>query len=318
MVQAATSRQQRVVSIHPNIDTLFKDLLGRLGLDPRTLPVSPTRAGRPTVGVSDSTAAKLWELYRIIDVVCSYSANICVARLRRHKRPLPFVGIDLSAGIGAYRYTPSGGSELALVGSALQLLDTVVRHNLDYRLGLFERDASVLPLLRHNLALSTLHLGVDSNRVEVVEGDIADTAVDWIARYVRPWMLGLMIIDANGVFDTPEIRTMASRTELKLVDVALHVPACMVKWPERRIPPATLEDLRAAFCKQYWQVAQSRGNYQWTWVYGTNNEKMRVLKERGFAAADSPIGLARFERLSMTHTQRQRRSQVGLFDHLMP
>jgi hypothetical protein len=294
------------------------DLLGRLGLDPWTLPVSPTRAGRPTVGVSDSTAAKLWELYRIIDVVCSYTANINVARVRRDKRPLPFVGMDLSAGLGAFRYTPSGGSELALVGSTMQLLDAVVRHDLDYRLGLFERDALVLPLLHHNLALATAHLSVDSNRVEVVEGDIAETAVDWITRQVRPWMLGLMVIDTNGVFDTPEIRTMGRRAELKLIDVALHVPASMVKWPERRIPPATLEELRAAFCKQYWQVAQSRGNYQWTWIYGTNNEKMRVLKERGFAAADSPIGMARFERLSMTHTERQRLSQTGLFDQLTP
>src|SRR5438132_5855649 len=103
MVQLAARRQRRLgaISIHPSIDTLFADLLARLGLDPHTVPVSPTRSGRPTVGVSDSSAAKLWELYRIIDVVCSISANINVARVRLGKQPLTFTGIDLSAGLGA-------------------------------------------------------------------------------------------------------------------------------------------------------------------------------------------------------------------------
>ena len=295
--------------MHPRVDTLFAELLHRLGLDPRALPVSPTtRSGRLTVGASASTAQKLWELHRIIDVVCSISANINIRRVREGKQPSPFVAIDMSSGLGAYHYQPKRGRLVPLVGSPLQLLEAVVRHSLPYRLGLFERDPDVLPLLQQNLATATSHLGANAKQVEVVPGDFSQTAVDWIARKVRVWMFGLMVIDVNAVFDSAELRGIAARPELKRVDVALHLPASMVKWPERRIQPATLDELRAAFRKQHWQVAHSRGKYQWTWVYGTNNPKMRVLAERGFAAVDSPIGEARLERLRMTKTCRSPRA----------
>jgi hypothetical protein len=93
----------------------------------------------------------------------------------------------------------------------------------------------------------------------------------------------------------------------------------MLKWPERRIPPSTLEQLQAAFSKCAWQVAPCRGNYQWTWLYGTNNPNMRVLGERGFVAADSPVGQARFERMRTTAAERHKRAQAGLFDgNLVP
>lgn len=301
--------------MHPSVDALFTELLARLGLDPEMLPVSPTtRSGRLTVGVSASTPQKLWELHRIIDVVCSISSNINVQRVREGKMPTPFVGIDLSSGLGAYRYEPKRKPPIALVGSPLQLLDAVIRHGLPYRLGLFERDRDVLLVLQKNLATAIPHLGADPERVDLVPGDFTQTAAGWIARKVKVWMFGLMIVDVNAVFDTPELRVIAARPELKRVDVALHLPAGMGKWPERLILPATVDELRAAFSKEHWQVARSRGNYQWTWVFGTNNPNMRVLDERGFTAADSAAGAARFERMQTTRAQRQRRSQRSLFD----
>jgi len=303
--------------MQPTIDTYSVPLLARLGLDPETLPQSHrTTGGRLTVGVSDWTVQKLWELYRIVDVVCSISMNINCRRVREGKRSFPFVGIDLSAGLGAYRYKPNQGPPVALVGSPLQLLDAVVRHELPYHLGLFERDPKVLLMLRQHLSSAMAHLGVDSTRVALVEGDFVQTAPDWIVHNVQAWTLGLLIVDVNAVFDSPELQTIAARPELKRVDVALHIPASMSKWPERRRPPATLDELRAAFGKDHWQVARPRGNYQWTWVYGTNNPDMRVLKERDFVPADSLIGQARFERMRTTHAERKRYGQAGLFEGL--
>ena len=146
------------------------------------------------------------------------------------------------------------------------MLEAVVRHQLPYYLGLFERNTDVLPLLHRNLETAIAHSQAELKRIEVVEGDFCQTAVDWIARNVRPWMLGLMIVDVNSVFDSPEVRSIAARSELKRVDVALHLPAGIGKWPERKHRPSTVDDLRAAFKKQHWQVALSRGNYQWTRV----------------------------------------------------
>lgn len=139
-------------------------------------------------------------------------------------------------------------------------------HKLPLRLGLFERDRDVLPLLRTNLAKAISHLNANDHLIELVDGDFGDTTPGWISRNVTPWMLGLMIVDVNAVFDSPELLSITRRPELRMVDVALHVPATMLKWPERRIPPSTLEQLQAAFTKRAWQVAPCRGNYQWTWL----------------------------------------------------
>lgn len=260
---------------------------------------------------------KHWELHRLVDVVCSYSAMINRGRVRDRKTPLHFAGIDLAAGLGAYGYQPQRGRRQALVGSPLQLLEAVVRHGLSYRLGLFERDTDVLPLLRQNLANAIKHLGADSDRIEVVPGDFTTTAENWIRRNVRQWMIGLLIVDVNAVFDSPQLLRIAQRPELKMVDVALHIPATMLKWPERRIPPSTLEQLKGSFNKQFWQVAPSRGNYQWTWLYATNNPRMRELSERGFVAIDSPIGKARVHRLSTTTPERLRLLQSELFEPVL-
>jgi len=86
----------------------------------------------------------------------------------------------------------------------------------------------------------------------------------------------------------------------------------MGKWPRRRQPQATLDEVRAAFHKQFWQLPPGRGNFQWTWLYGTKNPQMRVLKERGFVDADSADGLDRLDRLRTTKKERARRDQMEM------
>lgn len=116
----------RATAIHPKLDELFNQLHLRLGLDPATLPKSPLRGRRPTVGVSQATAMKLWELQRIIDVVCSYSAMINRGRVRAGKSRLEFVGVDLSAGLGAYHTNLSKVAAKPLsaaLGGVLKLLE---------------------------------------------------------------------------------------------------------------------------------------------------------------------------------------------------
>ena len=108
----------------------FADLCAMLGLDPTRLPLSPLKAPRrPIVGVSDATAPKLHELRYIIDVIASYTCNINRGRVANGKRKLePFIAIDLSAGMGAYRYDNEPH-----VGSPLLLLETLERRALQYR-----------------------------------------------------------------------------------------------------------------------------------------------------------------------------------------
>jgi hypothetical protein len=274
----------------------------------------PKKNGRLVVGRSDATPQKLWELFRIIDVVTSISANINRGRHRVGKPALDFRGMDLSAGSGVYPCPLDHGLIQLVVGSPLQLLDAVVRYRLPYQLALVEQNPDVIQQLEGHLATVVRQLHVNPQRIDLLEGSVSQRAEPWIEDNVRPWTPGLMIVDLNRVFDDPAIRSVARRPELKMVDIALHLPGTMSKWPWRRDAQATIQEIRAGFKKTTWQLAQLRGNYQWTWLYGTNNPSMRVLKERGFVALDSETGMERLDRLQSTKAERQRRLQRGLFD----
>jgi len=303
---------QRSVVPH-SAEELFPWLFGRLGIDPSSVTASPSaRARRPIVGASATTPQKLWELFRIIDVVVAYTAAINRGRAQRGKRPLPFAGIDLSAGCWAYLNPadPTGGQPL--IGSPGQLLEALVRHNVPYQLALCEQNDQVLKLLRTYLSTSTQHLGSNVRQVSVLEGSYGQLAIPWIEHNVRPWMPGLMIVDVNDVFDSPQLRAIAQCPELNHVDIALNLPVAMSKWPKRRVPPATVDEVQAAFGKHYWQYANPRGKYQWMWWYGTNNPKMRVLGERAFVDWKSQAGQARRDRVATTRAMWEHRGQLSL------
>jgi hypothetical protein len=296
-----------------NPTVLFLEILGRLGIDPRTLVTVPThRNGRLVVGNSEATLGKLWEFFRIVDVVAAITANLNNGRARRGKRTLPFAGLDVSAGIGVYPCPVATGGFVPVVGTSFQLLDAVVRHQLHYQLALVDKNADVLRQLEMHLTTACAHLQVDPRLVRILKGPVADVAVPWIEQHVRPWMPGLMVIDMNEVFDDRALLAIGERPELNHVDVALHLPAAMGKWPHRREPQATLDEVRAAFHKEFWQLPPGRGNFQWTWLYGTRNPKMRVLKERGFVDAESTGGLDRLDRLRTTKKERARRHQMEM------
>ena len=292
---------------------LFLEILERLGIDPRTLAASPThRNGRLVVGNSEPTLGKLWEFFRIVDVVAAITANLNSGRVNRGQRALPFAGMDFSAGNGAYPCPMANGRFEPVVGTSLQLLDAVVRHRLDYRLALIDRDADVLQQLETHVHTACAQLHIYPGRVRVLKGSVADVAVPWIQQHVQPWMPGLIVIDTNEVFDDRGLLAIGELPQLNMVDVALHLPAAMGKWPRRRQPQATLDQVRNAFHKPFWQLPPSRGNFQWTWLYGTKNPRMRVLKERGFVDADSADGLDRLDRFRTTRKERALRQQLEM------
>jgi len=176
-----------------------------------------------------------------------------------------------------------------------------------------EQHPAVLDQLKSNLVTACTHLGVDQHRISVLEGPVGDLAMPWIRTNVQPWMNGLMLIDMNEVFDDRGLLAIGELPELNHVDVALHLPAAMGKWPHRKQAQATIDEVRAAFHKQHWQLPlKHRGNYQWTWLYGTNFADMRTLKERGFVNAESAEGLAQLDVLRTTKKERDRRYQLPL------
>jgi hypothetical protein len=288
----------------------FAELCETLGLDPTRLQVSPQKAPRrPIVGVSDATATKLHELRYIIDVIASYTVNINRRRFTEGKRKFePFVAIDLSAGMGAYPH-----EHQPLVGSPLLLLEALERRALHYRMLLVERDPLVASLLKQNLDIAMSTLRVDPSRVDVLEAEFT-LAEQWIRRNVNAWTLGMMVIDVNDLFGSPGLQILGQLPQLARVDVLIHVPGTLSKWPRRTEPLATIDEVLSWFGKEHWQVAKARGNFQWLWCYGTNNPRMRELRQRGFVSANTPPGQQRLDAVRFTTGERHRQLQPSLFD----
>jgi hypothetical protein len=288
----------------------FEELCARLGLDPTRLQVSPENAPRrPIVGVSGATATKLHELRYIIDVIASYTVNINRGRVARGEKKLePFIAIDLSAGMGAYLY-----ANKPHVGSPLLLLEALERRELQYRLLLVERDPSVIPLLKQNLDTATRALNVDPARVDVLEAEFT-SAEEWIRRNVKSWTLGTMVVDINDLFASPSLRIIAQRPELARVDVLIHVPGTLSKWPRRIEPLVPIDEVLSWFGKAHWQVARARGNFQWIWCYGTNNPRMRELRQARFVSTETTVGQERLDMVRFTSAERRRRLQPSFFD----
>jgi hypothetical protein len=291
-------------------DESFAQLCETLGLDPTRLPSSPLKAPRrPIVGVSDATATKLHELRYIIDVIASYTANINRRRVAEGKRKFePFVAIDLSAGMGAYLYEGQPH-----VGSPLLLLEALQRRALQYQMLLVDRDPSVINLLRQNLDIAMNALHAHPSRVDLLKAEFT-SAEQWIRRNVNTWTLGMMVIDVNDLFGSPGLQVLGQLPQLARVDVLIHVPGTLAKWPKRTEQLATIDEVLSWFGKEHWQVAKARGNFQWLWCYGTNNPRMRELRQRGFVGANTPLGQERLETVRFTTAERKRQLQPSFFD----
>jgi len=262
---------------------------------------------RPIVGVSGATATKLYELQYIIDVIASYTCNINRGRVARGKEKFePFVAIGLSAGMGAYLHDNEPH-----VGSPLLLLEALERRALQYRMLLVDREPPVVQLLKQNLDIAMRTLRADSSRIDVLEAEFT-SAEGWIRRNVKPKMLGMMVIDIDDLFGTPGLRVIGQRPELARVDVLIHVPGTLAKWPRRLEPLATIDEVLSWFGKKYWQVAKARGNFQWLWCYGTNNPSMRVLRQRDFVDATTADGQARLKTVRFTNSERKLQIQPPL------
>lgn len=282
----------------------FEEMCQRLGLDPADLPEPPRdRRGRLIVGVSDQTATKLREFHYLVDTVASYTANINRGRLRRGRAALePFVAVDLSAGSGAYQY--KGRPH---IGSPLLLLEVLLRRGLRSTVLLVDEDTDVVSTLRANL--SRMKPGHPDVTIRCGDMTIAE---DWLRARVRPWLPGLLVIDVNDVFTSPAVRAIAALEGLDHIDVALHVPGVAQKWPRTRSTPVAPDAVQGWFGKAFWQLAPLRGNYQWFWMYGTNNPGMRELVQRGLVSHNGPIGQHRMDMVKLSRRQRWQRNQLPL------
>jgi len=103
--------------------------------------------------------------------------------------------------------------------------------------------------------------------------------------------------------------------QARMLDVLINYQGVQTRWPLRRsttTPPPSVDEVMALCRKDKWQIGQSRTNYQWTWLHGSNNPQMRLIKELGFVWRDTAAGQARLDCFRMTRAQRRARNQPAL------
>jgi hypothetical protein len=291
-----------------SLNWFFRDLLAELGIPEADVPEAPK-----DVGMSAGTAPKLFEAWRVFDVLAGYAAAINIARKRHGKPPFDFRGIDLTAGPGAYWWKPKNRDPQLLVGTSLLLPHALQKHGLDYRIGLCEREPELAEQLRARLATMVRMGTVDGQRIDVLCGDFADVARPWVRRHVRQYRSqGLMVIDANGATHYEAVGQLLAMPSLRMVDVVLNYQGVQGKWPKTRIPPPTVDEVLALCGKNRKQLGEHRTNFQWTIFYATNNPEMRLLKELGYVWSESVAGEQRLDELRTTRRERRRRVEPRL------
>jgi len=144
--------------------------------------------------------------------------------------------------------------------------------------------------------------------IDLVHGDNNSIGRHW-ASMVTPMHRGLVLHDPNCKIELPLLQSFATTP----LDVLIYYTATNNKrvWSEykkqqadptraltRRLhkPGMLVEDIINANIKQHWVIREPRGNGQWTFLFGSNWEKLSSFswKRQGFYPLTSPEGRAIF------------------------
>jgi hypothetical protein len=294
-----------------NLNAFFRDRLCDLGIPEVDVPVAPHH-----VGMSAGTGPKEFEFWRLNDVIASIAANINLGRRRRSHYPFNWRVLDLTSGPGAYFWKPEGQPAQLLIGTSLLLPYAAHKHGLNYRVGLCEREPILAKHLEARLATMAAAGRIDLARVDVLRGDFANTAHAWLQSHVQQRRSqGLVIVDANGALHYDALAALMAEPQARMLDVLINYQGVQYHWPERRpttVPPPIVDDVMALCRKDKWQIGHPRTNYLWTWMYGSNNPSMRLIKELDFIWRDTPAGQSRLDRFRLTRAERRARNQPAL------
>jgi three-Cys-motif partner protein len=278
-----------------------------------------------SVGVSTNTPIKQELFTRYL----RWHTTWTEAAMRKHDWIDPcYFYLDLYAGAGASH----GNTVFGLPGSPLLALRIAREKQMRMHGHFIEADPAAAAQLRDYLyaepgmqpsvitdgyvrledLLSLYHVYCGDNSRIVTELLAA------YAEYLKPEAVyGLLYADPNGSPNFDLLTQCAAA--LPHVDILLHFPANALK-RQRRSPThpfsQILGDLLETIGKEYWLVRRVEGQWQWTFLFGTNYKGVREWRSAGLCRTDSAQGRAALNDLSYTREElRAQQGQGYLFTH---
>lgn len=117
---------------------------------------------------------------------------------------------------------------------------------------------------------------------------------------------GYVYLDPNDAFmPIPLLRRIFGNQFYRRVDLIVYVAGTSIKRGGCYL--YTLDDLVKAVSKKVWLIREPHGKHQWTFVFGTNYEKIGDWKKEGFYKKGTPEGDEIWNRV--TKTQKQLREE---------
>lgn len=240
---------------------------------------------RGSLGESEYTPDKQEILTGILAILC----GIWRALITKRTATPPVVIFDLTAGDGFCSMTQAGK------GSPLLICDQLTKHQLDYRAWFVERD----PESYQRLTLSCHN----NTRVQVVHAD-ADSELAWFSgrtflqRHTNA--IGLIYADPTGArVPVDGINALLSSPASRMVDVLINVSATSTK----RVDAKRVDDLVASINKKHWLIRKPHGQFQWTFLIGSNWDNFPRWQRRSFARLESEEGQRWLSQASLTATE---------------
>ena len=218
----------------------------------------------------------------------SYHAAVCEKILKKRKQP--YIYIDLNCGAGDQPDYRKFGDEV--LGSPIIALQELNKKDIDPICHFCDSNEESLEILQETIG----RLGLRC-RPRYWPGDNKDSLPSICQDFVYPESLGIVYSDPNGKQDFPlqEIKAAFKLEKLRKIDLLMNIATNYVRrWesnPKVNWEVYSLEELTSEHGKNHTFVRYpENSSLKWTFVYATNFEKQKELKNIRLYRAEGEIG----------------------------
>lgn len=232
------------------------------------------------VGNSDYTAEK----QAIVRGIMRMHLKICQGIFKRHPHSHNvYQYIDMNAGYGD--------------GSPSTFYDEVRHLHLPFQALLIDTQREQITRLQHLFA-------GQSSSITIMQGDHNAVVVPHCGSWKRQH-LGLCYHDPNGEVSWEALAHIAAHPQCKKLDLLVNMSATA----QKRIRLATgdrskLDEYLNTIEKKHWLIRKPYGNWQWTFLIGTNWADFPRWKKEDVYDLNSAQGQGIFEKLALTTRER--------------
>jgi three-Cys-motif partner protein len=211
-----------------------------------------------------------------------------------------FMYIDTNAGPGFHPIYEKG--------SPIIFLEEIAKFGLKYNSILFERDKEEVVELRKSLI--KYNNGFIDENIAVLKKDNHVLSEDLIKSYIKVShdkpIHGLIYADPNG-FSSFDILSQFSHIPVfNNVNVLISCPCCSIKrLINKRIKQGITDTPRLKeyinnINRKHWFVREPKGNFQWTFLLGTNDDNLDVPEFSVLHNLNTQKGIETFNKLHYT------------------